>query len=210
MAYQWRAVDARLDSLLPAAPVVALEGAKGVGKTATARQRAAQQWQLDLARDRDALRADPGILRRGPHPTLVDEWQRHPESWDLARRWVDDGARPGSLILTGSAAPPPGVDTHSGSGRIIALKMRPMALFERGLTPSVSLAALLHGSPGISGTTDFDLTGYAEQITSSGLPGIRAAHQDLREDLLDSYTRNIVDRDLAQVLVSRADAGQTT
>lgn len=84
MVYVRRAVDARLDSVLSAAPVVALEGAKAVGKTATARQRAAQEWQLDRASDRDALRAEPALMRHPPYPTLIDEWQRLPESWDEA------------------------------------------------------------------------------------------------------------------------------
>lgn len=203
MTYRRRAIDDRLDSLLSAAPVIALEGAKAVGKTATARQRAAQEWQLDRAADRDALRADPSLLRQAPHPVLVDEWQRLPESWDAARRWVDDGAPPGAMLLTGSAALPAGVDTHSGSGRILGLRMRPMALFERGLTPTVSLAGLLRGDDSVSGTTDLTLTSYIEHITSSGFPGIRAAQPEIHDDLLDAYTRNIIDRDLpeADVLV---------
>ncbi len=203
MEYVRRALDGRLDTLLAAAPAIALEGAKAVGKTATARQRAAQEWQLDGAGDRDVLRADPSILRHGPRPVLVDEWQRLPETWDAARRWVDDGAPPGALILTGSAALPPGVDRHSGSGRILGVRMRPMALFERGVEPSVSMSALLAGTARIEGSTDVGLLEYGDHITSSGFPGIRTAHPDIREDLVDSYTRNIIDRDLpdAQVTV---------
>lgn len=198
MVYVRRAVDARLDSVLAAAPVVALEGAKAVGKTATARQRAAQEWQLDRASDRDALRAEPTLMRHPPYPTLIDEWQRLPESWDEARRWVDDGAPPGALILTGSATLPTGVDTHSGSGRVLGVRMRPMGLFERGLAPSVSMSDLLAGSPQISGTTDITLPAYAAHITSGGFPGIRAADPQVREDLLETYTRNIVERDLRE------------
>lgn len=71
-----------------------------------------------------------------------------------------------------------------------------MALFERSLTPTVSLAALLAGQSAVGGLTA--LPSYAVDIASSGFPGIRAAHHDVQEDLLDSYTRNIVDRDLAE------------
>jgi len=200
--YHRRAIDNSLDELLPAAPAIALEGAKAVGKTRTARQRAAQEWRLDSAADRDALRADPLLLRRPPHPALVDEWQRLPETWDMARRWVDEGAAPGSLLITGSASLPSGIDTHSGSGRILGLRMRPMALFERGVTAAVSLSSLLDGSESITGSTELRLPWYAEQITSSGFPGIRAAHPRIREDLIDSYARNIVDRDLPEAAVS--------
>ena len=61
---------------------------------------------------------------------LIDEWQRLPQMWDLVRRAVDDGAPPGSFLLTGSALPDP-PPTHSGAGRIVSLRMRPLALSER-------------------------------------------------------------------------------
>lgn len=196
MGYVRRAVDDRLDSLLAAAPAIALEGPKAVGKTATARQRAAQEWQLDAAADRDVLQADPTVIRQGPQPVLIDEWQRLPGIWDAARRWVDDGAPPGAVILAGSANLPNSVDTHSGSGRILGVRMRPMALFERGVSTSISLAALLDGTTQVQGSTPVRIADYVEHITSSGFPGIRKAPTEIREDLVDAYTRNIVDREL--------------
>jgi hypothetical protein len=45
--------------------------------------------------------ADPARLLLGEPPVLIDEWQRLREVWDLVRRAVDDGAPPGSFILTG-------------------------------------------------------------------------------------------------------------
>lgn len=75
---------------------------------------------------------------------LVDEWQRLPAVWDLVRRAVDDGAEPGSFLLTGSAIPDP-PPTHSGAGRIVSIRMRPLTLSERLGSHSVSLAALLTG-----------------------------------------------------------------
>ena len=65
-----------------------------------------------------------------------------PEVWDLVRRAVDDGAPPGSFLLTGSALPDP-PPTHSGAGRIVSVRMRPLALSERLGGTSVSLAACL-------------------------------------------------------------------
>jgi uncharacterized protein len=46
-AYQTRIIDGTLDELVPALPAIALEGAKAVGKTATASQRAATIHELD-------------------------------------------------------------------------------------------------------------------------------------------------------------------
>ncbi len=78
-----------------------------------------------------------------------------PESWDLIRREVDDNSQPGRFLLTGSASPVQ-QPTHSGAGRIVTIRMRPMTLFERGIgAPSVSLASLLSGQrPVIKGETD--------------------------------------------------------
>jgi predicted AAA+ superfamily ATPase len=101
-----------------------------VGKTATALQRAATVYRLDDEAERSIAQADPSRLLTGERPVLIDEWQRLPESFDRVRRAVDDGAGPGSFLLTGSASPtnPP---THSGAGRIVRVRLRPMTLAER-------------------------------------------------------------------------------
>jgi uncharacterized protein len=86
---------------------------------------------------------DPSRLLDRPGPVLIDEWQYVPESWDLVRRAVDAGAAPGRFLLTGSALGI-GLSTHSGAGRIVSVRMRPLSFAERGLaTPTVSLKTLL-------------------------------------------------------------------
>src|SRR5665647_912870 len=93
--YQRRVVDDELDELLGDLPAVSLDGPKGVGKTATARERAAGVFALDEVETLELVRADPGRLVSAPEPTLIDEWQRFPASWDLVRRAVDLRAEPG-------------------------------------------------------------------------------------------------------------------
>ena len=71
-----------------------------------------------------------------------------PAIWDAVRRSVDDGAAPGTFLLTGSASPSGG-GTHSGAGRIVSLRMRPMSLAERlPGQPTVGLPDLLTGERG--------------------------------------------------------------
>ena len=149
-------VDAELDELLPHLPAVSLDGAKGVGKTSTARNRGRTLFALDRAEVREIVGADPDRLASGAEPIVVDEWQRFPPSWDLVRRAVDAAPRPGRFLLTGSASPA-APQTHSGAARIVRIRMRPMTLFERGVeAPSVSLAELLAGSrPAVAGTNDY-------------------------------------------------------
>lgn len=209
MTYLARTVDAELDELMTMAPAIAIDGPKAVGKTATAIRRATASWLLDDPAQRALLEADPQF-RAAPEGTLlVDEWQRFPQVWDTIRRSVDDGAPPGRFILTGSGTPvysasPIGADTHSGAGRILSIRMRPMAWFERGIgKPTVSLGALLAGTgPAIAGRTDIVAADYFAAIESSGFPGIRDQPPRLRRGLLDSYLQRVVDRDLPERGVS--------
>lgn len=127
---------------------------------------------------------------------LVDEWQRLPESWDLVRRAVDDSRAPGQFLLTGSAAP---IDqpTHSGAGRIVTVRMRPMTLAERSVgTPTVSLSRLLSGGrPPVEGETEVGLETYVEEIVASGFPGMRHLTGRAQRAQLDGYLTRIVERD---------------
>ncbi len=197
--YVRRIVDDEIDVLLPGLPALALEGAKGVGKTATARRRAATAYRLDDRRERQIIEADLSRLTGGTRPILIDEWQRVPESWDVVRRAVDDGAPPGTFLLTGSP-PAPGTTTHSGAGRIVIARMRPLSLAERGRgDPTVSLGELLNGGlPPLRGATQTVLVDYVEEIVRSGFPGLRHLGDRVLRAQLDGYVDRIVDREFPE------------
>lgn len=185
---------------MPALPAIAVEGAKAVGKTASASRRAATVHRLDDHAQRSIALANPLRLIDGPPPVLIDEWQRVPESWDLVRRAVDDGAQPGRFLLTGSASPPD-LSTHSGAGRIVTVRMRPLTLAERGVVePTVSVRALLSGErSAVDGHAAFKLEHYVEEILASGFPGLRGLSGRALRAQLDGYLERIVDRDFAEV-----------
>lgn len=191
-----RVIDDELDALITALPALSIEGPKAVGKTQTAIRRAATTFRLDEPTERTIVSAEPGRLVTRPPPILIDEWQRLPESWDLVRRAVDDNPRPGHFLLTGSASPIE-QPTHSGAGRIVTIRMRPMTLSERGIgSPSVSLAALLSGKrPALKGETDVSLETYANEVVASGFPGLRHLTGRARRAQLDGYIQRIVERD---------------
>jgi predicted AAA+ superfamily ATPase len=197
--YQPRVVDSELDELLAGLPAISLEGPKGVGKTATAQRRAATVFAMDDAAQRELMRADPARLDRSATPILVDEWQRQSSVWDLVRRSVDRDPAPARFLLTGSATPmnPP---THTGAGRIVPLRMRPMSLAERGIsTQTVNLADLLTGRrPDIGGSSALALPDYAEEIVRSGFPAIRGLPDRARRAQLDGYLTRVVDHDLPE------------
>jgi predicted AAA+ superfamily ATPase len=197
--YLPRVVDAELDELLSGLPAVAVEGPKGVGKTETAMRRARTIIALDDPALQAIARADLPRILSGPGPILLDEWQLMPAVWDAVRRAVDRNGAANQFLLTGSASPST-APTHSGAGRIVSLRMRPLALSERGVgKPTVSLSGLLGGARGpVEGETRVALGYYVDEIISSGFPGMRTLKGRALRAQLDGYLRRIVDRDFAE------------
>lgn len=197
--YLPRVVDQELGELLAGVPAVALEGPKGVGKTVTSSLRARTIYELDQPAHRALFEADPMRCDRDPAPVLLDEWQRAPFVWDSVRRSADRDPTPGRFLLAGSAVP---VDApvHSGAGRIVSVRMRPLALAERGVAPApVSTARLLAGDVhALDGECDMNVTNYFEEIVASGFPAIRAATGRARRALLDGYVERIAQRDFRE------------
>ncbi len=198
-SYQRRIIDTVLDELQPHLRALSLHGPKGVGKTATATKRAATVIDLSLPHYRELLLAEPKLLTSTPGPVLVDEWQRLPEVWDHVRHAVDNGSPPGHFIIAGSSAPR-GAVVHSGAGRIVPMRMRPLSLAERGVeTPTVSTAELLEGTAHIGGTTPLGFADYVEEITSSGFPALRSLPRRVRNVELDAYLTNVAQREFPEL-----------
>ena len=198
--YLERAVDRELDDLLPHLPAISLEGPRGVGKTETARQRAGTFLQLDDLATRELVAAQGARLPTGPIPVVIDEWQRLPEVWDAVRLAVDHDPSPGRFLLTGSAMPRT-APSHSGAGRIVPVRMRPMALVERlDGEPTVSLGELLRGNqPSLEGQSDLTLEGYTAEVLKGGFPGMRHESERAQRAALDGYLDRLLDADLKEL-----------
>ena len=195
-----RLIDTRLATLLDGLPAVNIEGARGVGKTWTASRHARTLIAVDDPDERAQL-AHLGrrFTASLDYPVVLDEWQRLPETWDRVRRAIDDDPAPGRFILTGSASPAQ-APVHTGAGRIVNIRMRPLSLAERSLeAPTISLAALIagDGTGAIEGSTPIDLGRYVDEILRSGFPGIRDLPPVAREAQLDAYLEQTVRHDLA-------------
>jgi predicted AAA+ superfamily ATPase len=196
--YERRVVDDELDELMGSLPAVSLEGPKAVGKTSTARHRANTTYELDAPEGFEIAMARPAHLTEGTPPILIDEWQLLPRSWDLVRRAVDDDRSPGRFLLTGSAAPA-GPPTHTGALRIVPIRMRPLALSERGLASTVSLADLITGArPDLSGDTPVTLPDYVNEILTGGFPALRGLPEVALRAQLTGYLDRVIDRDFPE------------
>ena len=195
--YQPRVIDAQLHHLIHGLPAIMLEGAKGVGKTSTAERISATTLRMEQAATRAIVAADRSEIGHAKHPVLLDEWQNDPEIWDTVRRFVDEGAPAGSFILTGSANHHD-AHVHSGAGRIVSLRMRPMAFSERGIAkPAISLKALVEGTQAtIRATTPMRLRDYVREIVDSGLPGIRRLPDEFKAEALTSYIRRALEHEV--------------
>lgn len=200
MAYQHRVIDSLLDELFPEIVAIALEGAKGVGKTATASRRAATTLSLTDPQIRAVVAGNYNLVAEVEPPVFVDEWQLEPQVWDRVRTAVDDDpASGGRFLLAGSAGVAPGTRIHSGAGRILRLTMRPMTISERGIQePTVSLRELHAGGAGITGSTALAMKDYVDEILRSGFPGIRNLSETVRDRQLDSYIARVLDQDLPE------------
>lgn len=180
---------------------VLIEGVKGCGKTATARQVAASEVLLDS--DPNAATAaeiDPRLVLDGDTPRLLDEWQRTPRLWDAVRRAVDDRGVPGQFILTGSATPRDDIPRHSGAGRFGLVRMRTMTLTEKQTAvPSVSVAGLLRGEEPTPARSQLEFRDYLHHIAVGGWPSLVGADEEVSRTFLDGYLDVIVEHDIDEV-----------
>lgn len=200
MSYLPRVIDSVLDEAFSEIVAIAIEGAKGVGKTATASRRAKTVLSLVDPSTRAVVAGNSNLVAEADPPVFIDEWQLEPPVWDRVRTAVD--AEPysgGRFLLAGSAGVAPDARIHSGEGRIVRLLMRPMAMSERGVQqPTVSLKELHAGAAPIKGTTLLTTRGDVDEILRSGFPGIRDLSEANRNRQLDSYLMRAVDRDLPE------------
>ena len=199
--YLRRYVDNELDALLPELHGIALDGPKGVGKTVTASRRAERVLELDSPDVRNLVASQLRTVLTSHKTVLLDEWQNYPPVWDAARRLIDEKAAT-RFLFTGSATPIENVDTHSGAGRIISLRMRPLALSERpGTTPKIFIRDIFSSKPfstPISGESNFSYSDYAGAICSTGFPQIETLPPRARRASIDGYISRIVDRDFPE------------
>jgi uncharacterized protein len=207
-AYQSRVADDELQKRLQSAGAVLIEGPKACGKTETARQLAASEVLLDVDQNaRAAVALNPALILDGETPRLIDEWQIEPAIWNQVRRAVDDrGDEPGQFILAGSAVPADEITRHSGAGRISRLRMRPMSLFEAGLSSGeISLQALLKGSVAEAGESKPGIDDLAAEIARGGWPGFRTRPLESAMEAVTDYLGEVGRTDISQVDGVRRD-----
>jgi uncharacterized protein len=203
--YLPRICDQELQLALESSGAVLIEGAKWCGKTSTASKASRSIIYLqdpDQSRSYLAM-ADtkPSLLLKGDTPRLIDEWQMAPVLWDAVRFEVDKRAAFGQFILTGSSVPPDQATSHSGTGRISRLKMRPMSLFESGESNgSISLRNLFLGTQEESGViSELSIEQIAFVLCRGGWPASISQKEKPALRMALDYVEAIIHQDISQV-----------
>lgn len=211
--YLCRVADELLELQLEAAGVVLIEGAKWCGKTTTALQHAKSVLFMDDTKHKEEYlrlaESDIEVLLNGNTPRLIDEWQKAPQFWDACRYWVDRRDAEGQFILTGSAEP---VDqskmSHTGTGRVGWVKMRPMTLFESGESNgSVSLGALFENRFKPAEGNELNLRALCYLICRGGWPKAIGKSERVALRQAFNYVDAVAKREIIEVdKVHRSEA----
>ncbi len=182
-----RQIERNLRTTIAQVPVVALLGARQVGKTTLAKviARDIDSMYLDLEAPEDLLKlSDPTIFLRSHADKLVilDEIQRSPELFPILRGLIDrnreQGRRGGQFLLLGSAS----MDlmrqsSESLAGRISYIEMGGLNLVEVGDDPQKRQALWLRG-------------GFPDSYLS--------ADDDAAMNWLENLIRTYLERDIPQ------------
>ena len=203
--YMPRLADKLLAMHLASKGAVLVRGAKWCGKTTTALQ-AAQSVIFMQDPDNKAQYLELSVLKpsrllQGDTPQLIDEWQIAPQLWDAVRFAVDQRGVFGQFILTGSAVPHDTSQvTHTGTGRIANLTMRPMTLYESGESSGeVSLKALFENAHDVDGENELDIDDIAYLICRGGWPQALGCPKDIALRQAIDYFDTVVEGDISRV-----------
>lgn len=113
----------------------------------------------------------PSLVLEGKQPRLIDEWQEVPLLRDAVRHKVDQSAKKGAYILTGSSTPNHKDILHSGAGRIARVRMSTMSLYEsKDSSGEISLRSLFDRTFEAKLTGEVDLRQLIALIIRGGWP----------------------------------------
>jgi len=199
--YKPRLIDRTIDEFLETFGAICIEGPKWCGKTWTSSYHSNSEIMLGNPegnfQNRQLAEMSPSLVLEGEAPRLIDEWQEVPQLWDAVRYKVDQNAKKGQFILTGSATPNHKGILHSGAGRIAKLRMRPMSLYESGNSGGeVSLKQICEGKIEAKITGEVNLKQIIDFIIRGGWPANQDTALKQAAYLPVQYIRAILDDDI--------------
>jgi len=193
--------------LLREEPVVAVHGARTVGKSTMVRSLAAAAGRsvidLDEPETRDAVDASPTAFAAAEPPVFIDEYQHAPAILDAIKAELNRDLRPGRFVLTGStrySSLPTAAQSLTGRLHVVALW--PLSQGEIDGVEE-NFAELLLSDPAALVTPSASLTSreeYIKRVLRGGFP-LAATRRPgtARSRWFDDYLRLVIERDVAEL-----------
>lgn len=209
--YKKRIADILLERKLAGKGAVLIEGPKWCGKTTTASMQAKSILDLGdseiLKESKSMIEISPRKLLEGETPRLIDEWQTLPALWDSIRNLVDKRQEVSQFILTGSSVLPEAYETtHSGTGRIGRIRMRPMSLYESEESNGrVSLKNLFEGKDFEIQENSLTIDDIAFLVCRGGWPASISMRREIALDQALDYIDSVANYDIQRVDGTKRD-----
>ncbi len=199
--YKRRVIDITIERYLKVSGAICIEGPKWCGKTWTSAFHSNSEFLVgDPANNfsnRQLAALNPSLVLQGETPRMIDEWQEVPPIWDATRAEVDKRHKKGQIILTGSSTPKTKGIMHSGSGRIVRLRMNTMSLYESGdSSGKVSLEDICNGKLQMQLLDEVPLEKLATCIVRGGWPENISVDDKSAHLMPRAYMENIINEDL--------------
>ena len=202
--YRKRLIESQIEKKMSYSGGVIIEGAKWVGKSTTAGIFSntviklqdpviKKQYQILATISKDEV-------LKGEKPILFDEWHEVPEIWDFIRLDIDENNYKGAYLLTGSTKKQNITTSHTGTGRINSVYMRPMSLYETGESNGlISLKELFSQPPLVPVKSNITIDNIAHCICRGGWPGSLDLNKDLQLEIPKDLLESIIKRDIDEV-----------
>ncbi|MDR1447809.1 MAG: DUF4143 domain-containing protein [Candidatus Ancillula sp.] len=199
--YKERVIEEQIRRKLHSSGGILLRGPRYVGKTTTALRHSKSSIRLDASPEVQwQAETAPLSILRGNTPRLIDEWQLAPNLWNVARSVIDHRNQRGQFIFTGSAIPDNNITTHTGAGRFSRLYMRPMSLYEKGISTSeIPFSCIFEDDFFAGGLGGLTVEEYFKEIIKGGWPALLELNETHALESLIDYVDNIANVDLQQV-----------
>ena len=194
-------------SRLAEEPVLALQGARAVGKSTLLAELASawgvEVFDLDDLAVRDAASADPASIVGGEAPVCIDEYQHVPEILDAIKAELNQSLRPGRFVLTGSTsyeALPRAA--QSLTGRLHVLPLWPLSQGEIDGTQENFLEGLFTDSSRSvsSAASTTTKANYIARVCVGGFPiALARRSATSRNRWFDDYVTQVLERDVREL-----------
>ncbi|MDR1604077.1 MAG: AAA family ATPase, partial [Gracilibacteraceae bacterium] len=186
---------------------IIITGPRQVGKTTTLRRLLGEGRRfvsLDNKENRQLAQTDPELfLSLNPAPVIIDEVQHAPELFPYIKMEIDNGALPGSYLMTGSQMYQlMKLAGESLAGRAAILRMSGLSQHEiygngECLPFTLSLDAL---QKRVACGKPCDALGQFERIWNGSLPAHISGKHENRDMFYSSYIDSYIDRDIRDMV----------